>query len=126
MKNKLYQKTLRDLKVAVDNVWDLMHLKRSDDSVQQINICIPIEMLMEITDRAVIRAFESASDMIEASRDLPTLSRASASRLLHRSPKTLREWEEKKILVPVYIDGCPYYRQCDIEALAAQKGGSHA
>ena len=62
------------------------------------------------------------SDLLARFSEIPSLSRSSAAKLLNKTTKTLREWEDKGTLVPVYIEGNPYYRLSDIEELNIKKG----
>lgn len=121
MKKNLYKRTVEELRMNIENVWESVHAQPNDD-LPHVLIPVSLEMLNEITDRAVIRTLESVADLIDRFSEIPSLSRASAAKLLHKTPKTLREWEDKGTLVPVYIEGSPYYRLSDIEGLNIKKG----
>ena len=121
MKENLYKRLVRELRMNVENVWDMFHTRPTGD-FPPVYIIIPVEMIDEITDRAVLRTLESASQLMDKYSEIPSLSRSSAAKKLGKTAKTLREWEEKGALVPVYIEGSPYYRLSDIERLNEKKG----
>lgn len=122
MKKNLYKRTIEELRMNVENVWEMIHAKPSED-LPPVVIQISLETLNEITDRAVIRTLDSVADLIDRFSEIPSLSRASAAKLLGKTPKTLREWEDKGTLVPVYIEGSPYYRLSDLQGFNVKKGG---
>ena len=121
MKKNLYERTDNELRMSIENIWEMIHVQPKED-MPPIVIPVTIEMLSELTDRAVIRTLDAMSDMLARFSEIPTLSRSSAAKLLNKTPKTLREWEDKGTLVPVYIEGSPYYRLSDIEELNIKKG----
>ena len=100
MKKNLYDRTVEELRMSIENIWEMIHVQPKE-GMPPIVIPVTVEMLS----------------------DIPSLSRSSAAKLLNKTPKTLREWEEKGTLVPVYIEGSPYYRLSDIEELNIKKGG---
>lgn len=121
MKKSMYERIVRDLRLNVENAWETLHMKPTDN-LPPLHVTIPIELIDEITDRAVLRTLESAAGLIEKYSEIPTLSRSTAAKKLGKTAKTLREWEDKGTLVPVYIEGNPYYRISDIEGLNSRKG----
>lgn len=121
MKKNLYKRTIEELRMSVENIWEMIHAQPKDD-MPPVVIPVTVEMLNELTDRAVIRTLDSLSDLLSRFSEIPSLSRSSAAKLLNKTPKTLREWEEKGTLVPIYIEGSPYYRLSDIEELNIKKG----
>lgn len=121
MNTKLYRSTIEELQKNIDNVWQVLHVKASKD-LPQVVVPITLEMLNQITDRAVIRTLSNLTEILNKYNEIPSLSRASAAKMLNKTPKTLREWEDRGTLIPVYIEGNPYYRLSDIEALNQQDG----
>lgn len=121
MKKNLYKRTIEELRMSVENIWEMIHAQPKDD-LPPVVIPVTVEMLNELTDRAVIRTLDSLSDLLSRFSEIPSLSRSSAAKLLNKTPKTLREWEDKGTLVPIYIEGSPYYRLSDIEELNMKKG----
>ena len=75
----------------VENIWDMFHTKPTGD-FPPVYITIPVEMIDEITDRAVLRTLESASQLMDKYSEIPSLSRSSAAKKLGKTAKTLREW----------------------------------
>lgn len=121
MKKNLYDRTVEELRMSVDNIWETIHVQPTEE-MPPVVIPVTIEMLSELTDRSVIRTLDAMSDLLSRFSEIPSLSRSSAAKLLNKTPKTLREWEDKGTLVPVYIEGNPYYRLSDIEELNIKKG----
>lgn len=121
MKKNLYKRTIEELRMSIENIWEMIHVQPKED-MPPVVIPVTVEMLNELTDRAVLRTLDSLSDLLSRFSEIPSLSRSSAAKLLNKTPKTLREWEEKGTLVPIYIEGSPYYRLSDIEALNVKKG----
>lgn len=121
MKKNLYKRTIEELRMSIENIWEMIHVQPKED-MPPVVIPITVEMLNELTDRAVLRTLDSLSELMSRFSEIPSLSRSSAAKLLNKTPKTLREWEEKGTLVPIYIEGSPYYRLSDIEALNVKKG----
>lgn len=121
MNTKLYRSTIEELQKNIDNVWQMLHVKASKN-LPQVVVPITLEMLNQITDRAVIRTLSNLTEILNKYNEIPSLSRASAAKMLNKTPKTLREWEDRGTLIPVYIEGNPYYRLSDIEALNKQDG----
>ncbi len=122
MKKNLYDRTVEELRMSIENIWEMIHVQPKED-MPPIVIPVTVEMLSELTDRTVIRTLDALSHLLSRFSEIPSLSRSSAAKLLNKTPKTLREWEEKGTLVPVYIEGSPYYRLSDIEELNIKKGG---
>lgn len=121
MKKNLYKRTIEELRIAVENIWEMIHVEPKDE-MPPVVIPVTVEILNELTDRAVLRTLDSLSELLSRFSEIPSLSRSSAAKLLNKTPKTLREWEEKGTLVPIYIEGSPYYRLSDIEQLNVKKG----
>lgn len=121
MKKNLYKRTIEELRMSIENIWEMIHVQPKED-MPPVVIPVTVEMLNELTDRAVLRTLDSLSELLSRFSEIPSLSRSSAAKLLNKTPKTLREWEEKGTLVPIYIEGSPYYRLSDIEALNVKKG----
>lgn len=121
MKKKLYERTIEELRMSIDNIWEMIHVQPKEE-MPPIVIPVTVEMLSELTNRTVIRTLDAMSEMLARFSEIPSLSRSSAAKLLNKTPKTLRDWEDKGTLVPVYIEGCPYYRLSDIEELNIKKG----
>lgn len=121
MKKNLYKRTIEELRIAVENIWEMIHAEPKDE-MPPVVIPVTVEILNELTDRAVLRTLDSLSELLSRFSEIPSLSRSSAAKLLNKTPKTLREWEEKGTLVPIYIEGSPYYRLSDIEQLNVKKG----
>ena len=121
MKKNLYKRTIEELRMSIENIWEMIHVQPKED-MPPVVIPVTVEMLNELTDRAVLRTLDSLSDLLSRFSEIPSLSRSSAAKLLNKTPKTLREWEEKGTLVPIYVEGSPYYRLSDIEALNVKKG----
>lgn len=122
MKKNLYDRTVEELRMSIENIWEMIHVQPKE-GMPPIVIPVTVEMLSELTDRTVIRTLDALSHLLSRFSEIPSLSRSSAAKLLNKTPKTLREWEEKGTLVPVYIEGSPYYRLSDIEELNIKKGG---
>lgn len=122
MKKNLYDRTVEELRMSIENIWEMIHVQPKED-MPPIVIPVTVEMLSELTDRTVIRTLDALSHLLSRFSEIPSLSRSSAAKMLNKSTKTLREWEEKGTLVPVYIEGSPYYRLSDIEGLNIKKGG---
>lgn len=121
MKKNLYKRTIEELRMAVENIWEMIHVEPKEE-MPPVVIPVTVEMLNELTDRAVLRTLDSLSELLSRFSEIPSLSRSSAAKLLNKTPKTLREWEDKGTLVPIYIEGSPYYRLSDIEQLNVKKG----
>lgn len=121
MKKDLYKRTVDELRMSVENIWEMIHAQPKDD-MPPVVIPVTVEMLNELTDRAVLRTLDSLSDLLSRFSEIPSLSRSSAAKLLNKTPKTLREWEDRGTLIPIYIEGSPYYRLSDIEELNVRKG----
>lgn len=121
MKKNLYERTVDELQMSIENIWEMIHVQPKDE-MPPIVIPVTVEMLSELTDRTVIRILDAMSDLLARFSEIPSLSRSSAAKLLNKTTKTLREWEDKGTLVPVYIEGNPYYRLSDIEELNIKKG----
>lgn len=121
MKKNLYKRTIEELRMSVENIWEMIHVEPKEE-MPPVVIPVTVEMLNELTDRAVLRTLDSLSELLSRFSEIPSLSRSSAAKLLNKTPKTLREWEEKGTLVPIYIEGSPYYRLSDIEQLNVKKG----
>lgn len=121
MKKNLYDRTVEELRMSIENIWEMIHVQPKEDMLP-IVIPVTVEMLSELTDRTVIRTLDALSHLLSRFNEIPSLSRSSAAKLLNKTPKTLREWEERGTLVPIYIEGSPYYRLSDIEELNIKKG----
>lgn len=121
MKKNLYDRTVEELRMSIENIWEMIHVQPKED-MPPIVIPVTVEMLSELTDRTVIRTLDALSHLLSRFNEIPSLSRSSAAKLLNKTPKTLREWEERGTLVPIYIEGSPYYRLSDIEELNIKKG----
>lgn len=121
MKKDLYKRTVDELRMSVENIWEMIHAQPKDD-MPPVIIPVTVDMLNELTDRAVLRTLDSLSDLLSRFSEIPSLSRSSAAKLLNKTPKTLREWEDRGTLIPIYIEGSPYYRLSDIEELNTRKG----
>lgn len=121
MKKNLYDRTVEELRMSIENIWEMIHVQPKED-MPPIVIPVTVEMLSELTDRTVIRTLDALSHLLSRFSEIPSLSRSSAAKLLNKTPKTLREWEERGTLVPIYIEGSPYYRLSDIEELNIKKG----
>lgn len=122
MKKNLYDRTVEELRMSIENIWEKINVQPKED-MPPIVIPVTVEMLSELTDRTVIRTLDALSHLLARFGEIPSLSRSSAAKMLKKSTKTLREWEEKGTLVPVYIEGSPYYRLSDIEGLNIKKWG---
>lgn len=122
MKKDLYRRIVEDLRMNTENAWETINAQPSDD-MPPVLIPISLKTLNEIIDRAVIRTLDEVAVIVDKMSEIPSLSRASAAKLLKKTPKTLREWEERGTLIPVYIEGSPYYRMSDIQQLSIKKGG---
>ena len=120
MKKDLYKRTVDELRMSVENIWEMIHAQPKDD-MPPVIIPVTVDMLNELTDRAVLRTLDSLSDLLSRFSEIPSLSRSSAAKLLNKTPKTLREWEDRGTLIPIYIEGSPYYRLSDIEELNIKK-----
>lgn len=116
MKKDLYQRTVEELRMNIENIWGMIHAQPKEE-LPPVVIPVTVEMLNELTDRAALRILDGLSELLSKFSEIPSLSRSSAAKLLNKTPKTLREWEDKGALIPVYIEGNPYYRLSDIQRL---------
>lgn len=120
MANDLYHRVINELKTNMENVWDLINTKQTGD-MPPMYVTIPLEMIDKIASCAVIRTLQNVTELIDRFSEIPTLSRSEAARKMGKTPKTLREWEEKGYIKPTYIAGSPYYRNSDIMNFANKR-----
>ena len=118
MRYDLYNQTVKDLEFAQDCVWERIHVARTLEEGNvppPITVALPIELLLQLLDSSITRSLKYISDYMTYLEKKPRLSRSEAARVLKRSTRTLRRWEEEGILIPVYIGGKPFYAEEDLE-----------
>lgn len=124
MDTTLLSQTVDELRFDLENIWQTVNSRPHDNNTQVV-IPVSLETLNQVTDRAIIRTLDALLRILNRTEfkayEVPSISRASASKMLNKTPKTLREWERKGILRPTYIEGHPYYRQSELSSITAKK-----
>lgn len=105
----IYKATMKALRLSLENVWQAYDAKPVNPDMVEVVIPVTLEMLFQISDRAVIRTLEEFSKTFRTLQETPTLSRLEAAQKLGKSAKTLRVWENNGLLVPIKIGNKAYY-----------------
>lgn len=108
-KDDIYNATMKALRLSLENVWQAYDAKPVNPDMVEVVIPVTLEMLFQISDRAVIRTLEEFSKTFRTLQEMPTYSRLEAAKKLGKSAKTLRVWENNGLLVPTKLGNKAYY-----------------
>lgn len=100
---------MKALRLSLENVWQAYDAKPVNPDMVEVVIPVTLEMLFQISDRAVIRTLEEFSKTFRTLQEMPTYSRLEAAKKLGKSAKTLRVWENNGLLVPTKLGNKAYY-----------------
>lgn len=83
MKKNLYDRTVEELRMSIENIWEKINVQPKRD-MPPIVIPVTVEMLSELTDRTVIRTLDALSHLLARFGEIPSLSRSSAAKMLKK------------------------------------------
>lgn len=115
MRKHILQSSLDRLRYLFENGWslDLMNPPKSDEP--QMLIQIPASDIISVAVEAALITCQIFIDSQEKINNRSLLNRTEAAEYLGCTRQTLRNYENLGIVVPIYLNGHPCYRQEDLD-----------
>lgn len=130
MSNTHLQESLDKLRFLFDNGWDYMNSSSVSDNSPQLLIQLSAADLVQVAVEVSLMTCQALVDSHDKLTNKHLLNRTQAAEYLGCTRQTLINYENAGIVVPIRLNGQPYYRQEDLDnasdrrRLAGQKSAS--
>lgn len=115
MKKNPLQDSLDQVRMIFDNGWNLSYLNRGKTDCTQVLVQIPASEIIEMAVMTAFTTFQAVIDNYDKITSCQLLNRTDAAIYLGCSRQTLINYENNGIIIPIRMNGQPYYRQIDLD-----------